>query len=80
MATRNITLAIPKEILFKIKIMAAKRDTSISALLTEVLTQMVARDEGYQAARQRHLAMLDSGLILDSEAALGGNREQIHER
>jgi predicted transcriptional regulator len=79
MATRNITLAIPKEILFKIKIMAAKQDTSISALLTEVLTQMVARDEGYQAARQRHLAMLDSGLNLDSQAVLGGNREQIHE-
>jgi hypothetical protein len=80
MSTQNITLSIPKETLLKVKIMAARQGTSISALMTRVLEEIVAREEGYQAARRRHLATLESEISLDTRGASSWTREALHER
>ena len=57
MNTQNVTLSIPKDILLKIKVIAAKRGISISGLLSGALEEIVTREEGYQAAHRRHLAL-----------------------
>jgi len=56
METQNITLTLPLAVLRQIKVIAAKRQISVSRLLTEELSNLIAREKGYARARARHLA------------------------
>lgn len=56
---QNITLAIPNEVLLKVKLLAVKVQTSVSGLLTQTLEKLVQQEETYAHARQRHLQWLD---------------------
>jgi hypothetical protein len=58
METRNITLSLPEEVLRKAKVVAARRGTSVSALLAGALSALVERESGYAAVRERSLARL----------------------
>jgi hypothetical protein len=78
--TQNITLAIPKEILRKAKILAVQKNTSLSGLLTQTLVDLVARQEEYEQARQRNLTLLKNGFDLGSQGNKSWKREELHER
>ncbi len=78
--TQNVTLAIPKDILRKAKIMAVQKNTSLSGLLTQTLAELVAHQEAYEQARQRNLAMLKNGYNLGTAGKIGWKRENLHER
>ncbi|HUL99483.1 MAG TPA: DUF6364 family protein, partial [Mycobacterium sp.] len=57
MATRNITLSMPDELVRRAKILAAQRDTSVSGLVARLLEQLVGdvRDYDDVAAHERRL-------------------------
>lgn len=78
--TQNVTLAIPRDILRKAKILAAQRNTSLSSLLTQTLIEMVARQEAYEQARQRNLAVLHEGFDLGTYGVNTQKREKLHDR
>jgi hypothetical protein len=78
--TQNVTLAIPKDILRKAKILAVQKNTSLSGLLTQTLVDLVAHQEAYQQARQRNLAILESGFDLGTQGQVTWKREELHER
>lgn len=80
MQTQNVTLSIPRDILKKAKLLAVKKNISLSGLLTEVLINLVEKDEGYERARQRHLAWLQHGEDLGTNGEISWNREELHER
>ena len=80
METQNITLALRKETLRKVKAIAAKKRTSVSGLLANVLEELVAQDEGYKVARRRHLRTLDAGFDLGTKGKRTWTREELHER
>ena len=80
MDKQNITLSIPKDILRKVKILAVKRNTSISALLTNLLEEIVALDEGYQTASQKHLRLLKQEIDLGTNGSIDWSREELHAR
>ena len=80
METRNITLAIPKETLIKVKLLAVKRQTSVSGLLTMTLNELVRQEDAYQHARQRHLQWLERGVDLGTNGHIMVQRDQLHER
>jgi hypothetical protein len=80
METQNITLSIPKDILLKVKMIAAKQNSSISGLLTRALTEIITQEEGYQAARRRHLAILEEKFNLETHGAVSWARGDLHER
>ncbi len=61
MAVQNLTLKLPVETVRKAKIVAAERGTSISALITEKIDELVGEDAEYQAARRRALEWLKQG-------------------
>ena len=61
---QNITLSIEKELLKKAKLMAAKKETSVTKLLTEQLAKMASEEDQYDAARKRALAILRKGFHL----------------
>lgn len=77
--TQNVTLAIPKNVLRKAKILAVQKNTSLSGLLTQTLTDLVAHQEAYEQAQQRNLALLKSGLNLGTHGKTPWKREELHE-
>lgn len=80
METRNITLSLPEETLREVKVLAARRGTSVSALLSETLSELLARESGYAEARQRSLAALGKGRDLGTRGKIGWSRDELHER
>ena len=80
METQNITLAIPKETLLKVKLLAVKRQTSVSGLLKKTLDDLVRQEDAYQHARQRHLQFLEQGFDLGTEGHILTPRDELHER
>ena len=78
--TQNITLAIPKDILRKAKILAVEKNTSLSGLLTQTLKELVEKQEAYDQARHRNLTLLEHGLDLGTQGKTNWEREELHER
>ena len=77
---QNITLSLPKEVVREAKVIAAQRDTSISALMARVLQELVQEERGYRAARELSLRRLEDGLDLGTGGKVSWSRDELHER
>lgn len=77
-ATQNITVRLDRGILRKAKVLAARRNTSISRLLADQVNALVGQDDAYALAQRRALAHLDAGLHLGGQ--IGSTRDEWHER
>ena len=75
---QNVTLSIEKEIIKKGKVVAARRDTSISKMLADLLKGMVENDERYEAAKRSALQQLKKGIRLGGK--ITWKREDLYER
>ena len=75
---RNITLTLDDELIQKARVLAARRNSSVSALLREELSRLVAEDEAYENAKRAALQRLEQG------SRLGGGplppREELYDR
>ena len=80
METQNITLALPKKTLVRIRVIAAHRQTSVSALLTNALIQLAEQEEAYSRARRRHLRRLECAFDLGTRGMPKVRREELHAR
>lgn len=80
MERQNVTLSIPKDLLIKARHLAVNKDTSLSGLLTATLREIIAREEGYEEARNRQIALMETGLDLGLHGDVKWTREEIHER
>lgn len=80
MATRNITLALPEETLREVKILAAKRGTSVSAMLREKLEALVQEESDYARAMREALGALERGYDLGTYGKVSWTRDELHER
>ena len=80
MENQNITLSIRKDILQKVKILAAKQRTSVSALMTNLLEDIVAREEGYQTAQQKYSLLLQQDRDLGTQGVMDWSRDELHAR
>ena len=80
MERQNITLSLPKDLLQKAKIMAIKKNKSLSGLLSEYIVKMTKEEEAYQAAKARHQNLLEKGFDLGFKGKIPWKREQFHER
>ena len=78
--TQNVTLAIPKDVLRKAKILAVQKNTSLSGLLTQTLADLVSHQEAYEQARLRNLALLERELDLGTQGKITWKRDELHER
>ena len=74
----NITLKLDKDLLRRVRVLAAERDTSVSGLLTEQLEKTVRDREQYEAAKKRALSILKKGFDLGYKPP--ASRDEMHER
>jgi hypothetical protein len=77
-STQNITVRLNRRTLRKAKVLAAKRNTSISGLLAEQIEALVGEDDAYQQAQRRALALLEQGFHLGGR--IESTRDEWHQR
>ena len=75
---QNITVSLEKELIRKARVIAARRSTSVSGLLSQELKRMVESTERYQQARLRALSNLQTGFHLGGRPTV--SREELHDR
>jgi hypothetical protein len=75
---QNITLRLSKQTLQKARVLAAKRSTSISGLLTSQIEQLAETEDDYERAMQRAFAMMEEGFDMGEIPKL--DRDALHER
>ena len=76
-STTNLTVKITKETARKARVIAAERDTSVSALVTSLIEDLARQRDGYDDAKKRALARMRKGYHLGFKPV---PREQLHER
>ena len=74
----NITVRVDADLVRNARILAARRDTSVSGLVAEQLELLVRRDRAYEAARRRAMARLETGY--DLGWAPPASRDELYER
>lgn len=80
MDKQNVTLSLPRSILRKAKKIATDQDRSLSALMVELLTELVEREDLYAIAKRKHLALLDRETDLGTNGSIGWTRADLHDR
>ncbi|MBM3773485.1 MAG: hypothetical protein FJW27_19785 [Acidimicrobiia bacterium] len=77
-ASQNITIRLDQRTVRRAKVLAAKRNTSISRLIAQQIETLVGEDDAYEQARRRALALLDRGFHLGGR--IEASRDEWHER
>ena len=75
---QSIIVRLDRRTLRKAKVLAVKRNTSISGLLAEQIATLVGEDDAYDQAQRRALALLDQGFHLGGH--IESTRDEWHER
>jgi hypothetical protein len=74
----NLTIKIDKDLLRKIRILAAEKGTSISAMVTDAFDQQSTQSGNYEASKRRAIALMNEPLGGVWER--GYTRDELHER
>ncbi len=75
---KNVTVTLDEETARWARIEAARRDTSVSRLLGEILRERMDREESYEAAMERYLAQTPA--VHRRPGQSYPPREELHER
>jgi len=78
MPKQNITVSLERDTLRKAKILAARRETSISGLLAQQIEVLVGDEEAYERSARQAETLLEEGFHLGGR--IRATRDQWHER
>ena len=74
----NITLKLDSDLLRQARILAAQEGSSVSAMLSQRLEELIRKRKEYDEARQDALAQLETGYELHWTPPR--TRDELHER
>jgi HSP90 family molecular chaperone len=77
---QNITLSLPREILKKGKVLAARKGISLNELVRELLQANTEDDGEYQASAERQIKRMKEGIQLGTKGKIAWKRDQLHQR
>jgi hypothetical protein len=75
---QNVTIRLDRGTIQKVKALAARRSTSVSALLARQIAILVIEEEAYERAERRAFMLLGRGFHLGGSIRAG--RNELHER
>lgn len=78
MTARNITLSLPSELIREAKVLAAERETSVSALVADLLGELVGRRSDYGQLWADEEAMMGAGALRVGPVTWA--RDDLHRR
>ena len=79
MELRNITFSLPAELVRQAKVYAAEHDTTVNALVRELLQEALMRQGRARVAAVRLLALADRGPYFTTDPG-SIRREELYER
>ncbi len=74
---QNVTVSLDRQTIRKAKILAARRETSISGLIAAQIEALVGEDEAYDQAKRHAFALLEQGFHLGGGRRV--DRAALHE-
>ncbi len=74
---KNVTISLEEELARWARVKAARENTSVSRLLSEVLREEMARDLGYEMAMKQYLSRKPKRLRKSGKLP---RREELHDR
>jgi len=77
---QNITLSLPREILKKGKVLAARKGISLNELVRELLQANTENDGEFQASAERQIKRMKEGIQLGTKGKIAWKRDQLHQR
>ena len=77
---RNVTLSLPRDLIKRAKVLAARRDVSMSDLFREALEEKVLGDLDFRRAELRQLERMATGWDLGTRGRAPHSRDEIHAR
>lgn len=75
---QNVTISVSVETIKKARLLAARRSTSISGLLSQQLEVLVGEEEAWERSERSALELLEQGFHLGGK--MGATRDELHER
>jgi len=75
---QNLTISLDRQTIQNAKILAARRSTSISGLLTSQIETLIGEEEAYERAERQAMTLLDQGFHLGGVIRV--SRDELHER
>lgn len=75
---QNVTISLSRQLLKKARILAARREASISGLLAREIEPLVGDEEAYEQAERQALVILERGFHLGG--VIAAKRDELHER
>lgn len=79
MASKNITLTMPAELVRRAKVLAAQRDMSVSSLVARLLEQLVGQVQDYDDVADLERRMMSEGTGLQI-GPITWSRDELHQR
>jgi plasmid stability protein len=74
-----LTLNLPEELIKKAKVYAAQHDTSVNALMKQLLQERLDQEDPYKAAGRRFLEIVSRGPFVDIDPGTI-KREDLYDR
>jgi hypothetical protein len=78
MERQNITLSLPREILKKGKMLAAKIGISFNELVRELLQRTAENEEGYRTSADRQMKRMKEGIPLGTKGKISWQRDKLY--
>ncbi|HSZ60641.1 MAG TPA: hypothetical protein VK828_02520 [Terriglobales bacterium] len=78
LSRQNVTISLTQQTLRKVKVLAARRATSISGLLAHQIELLVGEEEAYEQAQRQAMNLLDKGFRMGG--VIRAKRDELHER
>jgi len=75
---QNITLSLEKDLIRRGKVIASKKETSLSRLLSDYLKQIINQEERYELSKRKAINILNKGYHLGGKIPC--SRDELHER
>jgi metal-responsive CopG/Arc/MetJ family transcriptional regulator len=77
---QNVTLSLPKGLLQKLRVMAAKRNVSMSSLMTSAITKMILDEDDSDMRARRMIERMKNAPNRGIGDNITWTREETHER
>ncbi|HEY4089224.1 MAG TPA: ribbon-helix-helix protein, CopG family [Bryobacteraceae bacterium] len=80
MEKRNVTLSLPEPLLQKLRVVAAKRNSSMSGLMENAIYKLLETDDAYDMRAKRLIERMKNAPGRGIGGKITWTREEIHDR
>jgi metal-responsive CopG/Arc/MetJ family transcriptional regulator len=77
---QNVTLSLPVELLQKLRVMAAKRNVSMSSLMMSAISKKILDEDDYDERAKRAIERMKNATDRGTGGKITWTREELHER